>query len=100
MSYTDVHEPLRFDGIHVTLLTGLILADGTIEGEIASGQSLYYKADEDPEFLKHTFAYPHEIEGAEALWEFLRPMLSKGQAKKIVTAKDADGNIIGLLQPA
>jgi hypothetical protein len=61
--------------------------------EIASGQSLYYKADEDPEFLKHTFAYPNEIEGAEALWEFLRPMLSKGRAKKIVTAKDTDGNM-------
>jgi hypothetical protein len=39
--------------------------------EIASGQSLYYKADENPEFLKHTFAYPNEIEGAEPLWEFL-----------------------------
>jgi DNA primase len=61
--------------------------------ESASGQSLYYKADEDPDFLKHTFAYPNEIEGAEALWEFLRPMLSKGWAKKIVTAKDADGNM-------
>ncbi len=61
--------------------------------EIASGQSLYYKADEDPEFLKHTFAYPNEIEGAEQLWEFLRPMLSKGLAHKIVTAKDADGNM-------
>ena len=61
--------------------------------EIASGQSLYYKADEDPDFLKHTFAYPNEIEGAEALWEFLRPMLSKGRATKIVTAKDADGNM-------
>ena len=61
--------------------------------EIASGQSLYYKADEDPEFLKHTFAYPNEIEGAEQLWDFLRPMLSKGWAKKIVTAKDAYGNM-------
>jgi DNA primase len=61
--------------------------------EIASGQSLYYKADEDPEFLRHTFAYPNEIEGAEPLWEFLRPMLSKGEAKKIVTSKDADGNM-------
>jgi predicted GNAT family acetyltransferase len=61
--------------------------------EIASGQSLYYKADEDPEFLKHTFAYPNEIEGAEQLWEFLRPMLSKGRALKIVTVKDADGNM-------
>jgi hypothetical protein len=45
--------------------------------EIASGQSLYYLADEDPDFLKHTFAYPNEIEGAEQLWEFLRPMLSE-----------------------
>src|SRR5829696_775112 len=61
--------------------------------EIASGQSLYYMADEDPEFLRHTFAYPNEIEGAEALWEFLRPLLSKGWAKKIVTAKDALGNM-------
>jgi DNA primase len=61
--------------------------------EIASGQSLYYAADEDPDFLRHTFAYPNEIEGAEALWEFLRPMLSKGRATKIVTAKDADGNM-------
>jgi hypothetical protein len=62
--------------------------------EIASGQSLYYRADEDPEFLKHTFAYPNEIEGAEQLWEFLRPMPSKGSAHKIVTAKDRDGNMI------
>jgi len=61
--------------------------------EIASGQSLYYKGGEDPEFLKHTFCYPNEIEGAEQLWEFLRPMLSKGRAHKIVTAKDPDGNM-------
>jgi len=61
--------------------------------EIASGQSLYYRADEDPDFLHHTFAYPNEIEGAEQLWEFLRPMLSKGRAHKIVTAKDSDGNM-------
>jgi DNA primase len=61
--------------------------------EIASGQSLYYEAGENPEFLKHTFAYPNEIEGAEDLWEFLRPMLSKGKAHKIVTVKDADGNL-------
>jgi DNA primase len=62
--------------------------------EIASGQSLYYKADEDPEFLRHTFCYPNEIEGAEPLWEFLRPMLSKGRAHKIVTGKDMDGNSV------
>jgi len=56
--------------------------------EIASGQSLYYAADEDPDFLKHKFAYPNEIEGVEALVEFLRPMLSKGWCRKFVTDKD------------
>lgn len=59
--------------------------------EIASGQSLYYAAAENPAFLKHRFVYPNEIEGVEALVEFLRPMLSKGWARKLVTNKDADG---------
>lgn len=31
----------RFDGIHVTLLTGEVLADGTMKGEFASGQSYH-----------------------------------------------------------
>jgi DNA primase len=59
--------------------------------EIASGQSLYYAAAEDPTFLKHRFVYPNEIEGVDALVEFLRPMLSKGWARKLVTNKDTDG---------
>jgi hypothetical protein len=59
--------------------------------EIASGQSLYYAAAEDPAFLKHKFVYPNEIEGVDALVEFLRPMLSKGWARKLVTNKDSDG---------
>ena len=59
--------------------------------EIASGQSLYYAAAEDPTFLKHKFVYPNEIEGVDALVEFLRPMLSKWWAKKLVTNKDSDG---------
>jgi DNA primase len=59
--------------------------------EIASGQSLYYAAAEDPTFLKHRFVYPNEIEGVDALVEFLRPMLSKGWAKKLVTNKDSGG---------
>ena len=63
--------------------------------EIASGQSLYYAAAENPAFLEHRFVYPSEIEGVEALIEFLRPMLSKGWARKLVTNKDADGrNVI------
>jgi DNA primase len=61
--------------------------------EIASGQSFYYRVETDPTFLQHTFLYPNEIEGAETLWEFLRPMLSKGSAEKQVTAKDAMGNM-------
>jgi len=61
--------------------------------EIASGQSFYYRVETEPDFLRHRFLYPNEIEGAETLWEFLRPMLSKGSAEKQVTAKDAMGNI-------
>jgi hypothetical protein len=59
--------------------------------EIASGQSLYYAADDNPEFLKHKFVYPNEIEGVDALVDFLRPMLSKGSARKFVTNKDSKG---------
>jgi DNA primase len=63
--------------------------------EIASGQYLYYAAADNPSFLKHRFVYPNEIEGVEALIEFLRPMLSKGSARKFVTNKDSDGrNVI------
>jgi DNA primase len=62
--------------------------------EKASGQSFYYLCDEDPNFLRHRFCYPNEIEGVEDVWEFLRPMLSKASAHKLVTAKDADGNSI------
>jgi DNA primase len=62
--------------------------------EKASGQSFYYKADEDPAFFRHKFVYPNEVEGVEDLWEFMRPMLSKANAYKIVTAKDALGNMV------
>ena len=56
--------------------------------EIVSAQAFYYGVENDPDFLKHTFVYPNEIEGVEALVEFLRPMLSKGWCKKHVTDKD------------
>jgi DNA primase len=62
--------------------------------EKASGQSFYYLCDEDPDFLRHRFCYPNEIEGVEDVWEFLRPMLSKASAHKLVTAKDPDGNSV------
>jgi DNA primase len=62
--------------------------------EKASGQSFYYLCDEDPDFLRHRFCYPNEIEGVEDVWEFLRPMLSKATAHKLVTAKDPDGNSV------
>jgi DNA primase len=56
--------------------------------EIVSSQAFYYGVENDPDFLRHTFVYPNEIEGVEALVEFLRPMLSKGYCKKHVTDKD------------
>jgi DNA primase len=56
--------------------------------EIVSAQAFYYGVENDPDFLRHTFVYPNEIEGVETLVEFLRPMLSKGRCTKHVTDKD------------
>jgi DNA primase len=53
--------------------------------EIVSAQAFYYAVEDNPDFLRHKFIYPNEIEGVEALVEFLRPMLSKAEAKKFVT---------------
>ena len=59
--------------------------------EIASGQAFYYAVENDPEYLKHAFVYPNEIEAVDALIEFLRPMLSGGKAVKLTVNKSADG---------
>lgn len=48
--------------------------------EVASSQAFYYVVEQDPQYLKHKFIYPNEIEAVDALVEFLRPMLSSGRA--------------------
>jgi hypothetical protein len=51
----------------------------------------YYAVEEDPAFLKHKFIYPNEAEAVDTVVEFLRPMLSKGRARKYVTNKNGEG---------
>jgi len=59
--------------------------------EVASSQAFYYAVEQNPAFLKHRFLYPNEAEAVDMVVEFLRPMLSQGQARKFVTNKDTDG---------
>src|SRR5688572_17389226 len=44
--------------------------------ESASAKSFYYRAQEDPEVLKHRWLYPNEAEATYLLVEMLRPLLS------------------------
>ena len=48
--------------------------------ESASAKSLYYKAEENPEILKHRWIYPNEAEATDQLVEMFRPLLSGGRA--------------------
>jgi hypothetical protein len=48
--------------------------------ESASAKSLYYKAEENPEILKHCWIYPNEAEATDQLVEMFRPLLSGGRA--------------------
>jgi DNA primase len=61
---------------------------------LASAQAFYWAAKQDPTILQHKFLYPNEIEGVDAVVEFLRPMLSQGRAEKFVTNKDASGAFV------
>jgi hypothetical protein len=71
--------------------TSLLPDEWVIAFEVASSQAFYYAVEDDPEFLKHKFLYPNEAEAVDQVVEFLRPMLSKGSAKKLVTNKDKSG---------
>jgi len=48
--------------------------------ESASAKSLYYRAESDPECLKHRLLYPNEAEGMDLLVALARPLLSGGKA--------------------
>lgn len=63
--------------------------------ESASAKSFYYRAQEDPEVLKHRWLYPNEAEATDLLVEMLRPLLSGGRASHLTVNKSAEGRNTG-----
>lgn len=59
--------------------------------ESASGKSLYYRAEVEPEILQHKWIYPNEAEATDELVEMFRPLLSGGKASHLTVNKDAAG---------
>jgi transcriptional regulator with XRE-family HTH domain len=59
--------------------------------ESASAKSLYYRAESDPEILKHHWIYPNEAEATDELVEMFRPLLSGGRASHLTVNKNAEG---------
>lgn len=59
--------------------------------ESASAKSLYYRAESDPEILKHHWIYPNEAEATDELVEMFRPLLSGGRASHLTVNKTAEG---------
>lgn len=58
--------------------------------ESSSAKSFYYLAANDPDFFRHRFVYPNEIEAVEELIEFFRPLLSSGRAEHSTVVKVGD----------
>jgi hypothetical protein len=63
--------------------------------ESASAKSFYYRAQEDPEVLKHRWLYPNEAEATDLLVETLRPLLSGGRASHLTVNKSGEGRNAG-----
>ncbi len=59
--------------------------------ESASAKSLYYKAESDPDILKHRWIYPNEAEATDELVEMFRPLLSGGKASHLTVNKTGEG---------
>jgi hypothetical protein len=59
--------------------------------ESASAKSLYYRAENDSEILKHRWVYPNEAEAADELVEMFRPLLSGGKASHLTVNKTGEG---------
>jgi len=77
---------------HVCDAVAALLPEGfCLPFESASAKSLFYKAEKDPDILKHSWIYPNEAEAADKLVEMFRPLLSGGKAAHMTVNKDADG---------
>jgi hypothetical protein len=72
-------------------VAGLFPEDFYIAFESASAKSLYYKAEDDPEVLKHCWVYPNEAEATDELVETFRPLISGGRASHLTVNKNAEG---------
>jgi transcriptional regulator with XRE-family HTH domain len=59
--------------------------------ESATARSLYYRAEDDSEVLKHRWIYPNEAEGTDELVEMFRPLLSGGKASHLTVNKTGEG---------
>jgi hypothetical protein len=59
--------------------------------ESASAKSFHYKAEDNPEVLKHRWLYPNEAEATDLLVEKLRPLLSGGRASHLTVNKTGGG---------
>jgi hypothetical protein len=59
--------------------------------ESATARSIYYRAEDDSEILKHRWIYPNEAEGTDELVEMFRPLLSGGKASHLTVNKTGEG---------
>jgi hypothetical protein len=71
-------------------VSGLLPQEFYIAFESASEKSLYYKAEQDPDVLRHVWIYPNEAEATDRLVETFRPLISGGRASHLTVNKDAD----------
>jgi hypothetical protein len=73
------------------VVAGLLPEDFYIAFESASEKSLYYRAEQDPDVLRHVWIYPNEAEATDRLVETFRPLISGGRASHLTVNKDAEG---------
>ena len=69
----------------------MLLEEFFMAFESASAKSLYYRAETDPDVLKHRWLYPNEAEATDQLVEMFRPLLSGGKASHLTVNKTIEG---------
>jgi DNA-binding MarR family transcriptional regulator len=84
-------EPGRGKNHVCDAVAGALPEEFCLRFESASAKSLYYKAEQDPTILQHTWIYPNEAEATDQLVEMFRPLLSGGKASHMTVNKDAQG---------
>jgi hypothetical protein len=72
-------------------VSGPLPEEWFIAFESASEKALYYKAEQNPDVLRHVWIYPNEAEATDRLIEMFRPLISGGHASHLTVNKDADG---------